>query len=159
MNDIRKLAINGLTVGHQLRVTRQFTEADVERFGDITHDYNPVHYDARFSTVKKFRNRICHGLLVAGMITEIGGQAGWLASGMNFRFKGPVYFGDIIECILTITAVDGDGKASASATYCNQHGQEVLAAELFGILPGKAERSIMEKMVTEGDPTNKLSEK
>lgn len=159
MNDIRNLAIEGLTVGRQLRVTRQFTETDMERFGDVTRDYNPVHYDARFSTAKKFRNRICHGLLVAGMITEIGGQAGWLASGMSFRFKGPVYFGDTIECVLTITEVDAEGKASASATYCNQHGQEVLSAELFGILPGKAERSIMESMVIEGDPTNKLAEK
>lgn len=159
MTQIRKLAIEGLVVGHRLRVSRQFTEADMERFGDVTRDYNPVHYDARFASAKKFRNRICHGLLVAGMITEIGGQVGWLASGMNFRFKGPVYFGDTIECILTITDVDADGKASARATYRNQHDQEVLTAELFGILPGDAERGIMDKMLIEGDPTNKLNAK
>lgn len=159
MTQIRKLAIEGLVVGHRLRVSRQFTEADMERFGDVTRDYNPVHYDARFASAKKFRNRICHGLLVAGMITEIGGQVGWLASGMNFRFKGPVYFGDTIECILTITDVDADGKASARATYRNQHDQEVITAELFGILPGDAERGIMDKMLIEGDPTNKLNAK
>lgn len=159
MSQIRKLAIEGLVVGHQLRLTRQFTETDMDRFGDITRDYNPVHYDARFAAAKNFRNRICHGLLVAGMITEIGGQVGWLASGMNFRFKGPVYFGDTIECILTVTDVDADGKASARASYRNQHGQEVLTAELYGILPGEAERRIMNKMLIEGDPTNKRDEK
>lgn len=159
MSEIRKQAILGLDVGDRLRVTRKFTEVDMRRFGDITRDYNPVHYDARFAAAKEFKKRICHGLLVAGMITEIGGQAGWLASGMNFRFKRPVYFGDIIECILTITEVDAGGEACASATYSNQHGEEVLSADLYGILPGDAERRIMNAMVSEGDPTNKHNEK
>jgi acyl dehydratase len=157
MKTIRQQAINGLSVGQKLSVTRTFTEADMLRFGDISRDYNPVHYDARFAAAKKFNDRICHGLLVAGMLTEIGGQIGWLASGMNFRFKKPVYFGDTIECTLTITAVDTDGKAHASARYCNQSGEEVLAADLYGILPGDVERHLLDTMVREGDPTNKLA--
>lgn len=159
MSEIRKSAIDGLTVGCRLRATRHFTEADMQCFGDVTRDYNPVHYDPRFASAKNFKGRVCHGLLVAGMITEIGGQIGWLASGMNFRFKGPVYFGDTIECTLTIMEIDAAGRACASATYCNQHGEEVLSAELYGILPGQTERRIMQAMVSEGDPTNKLAQK
>ena len=157
MNKIRQQAIEGLTAGQELKVTRTFTKADMLRFGDISRDYNPVHYDARFAATKDFNDCICHGLLVAGMITEIGGQIGWLAAGMNFRFKRPVYFGDTIECTLVITEVDADGKANASATYCNQDGEEVLSADLYGILPGDKERQILQAMVNEGDPTNKLA--
>jgi len=75
-------------------------------FAEISRDYNPVHFDARFASIKGFSNPICHGLLIAGMVTEIGGQIGWLASGMNFRFVKPVYFGDTIECRLTITEIE-----------------------------------------------------
>lgn len=157
MKTIRQQAINGLSVGQKLSATRTFTEADMLRFGDLSRDYNPVHYDARFAAAKNFDDRICHGLLVAGMVTEIGGQIGWLASGMNFRFKRPVYFGDTIECTLTITAVDADGKAHASVRYCNQNGEEVLSADLYGILPGDVERRLLDTMVKEGDPTNKLA--
>jgi 3-hydroxybutyryl-CoA dehydratase len=65
-----------------------------------------VHFDDRFAKVKEFHGRICHGLLVVSILTEIGGQIGWLASGMSFRFKNPVYFGDTIECRFTITELD-----------------------------------------------------
>jgi acyl dehydratase len=157
MHDIRQQTIEGLSVGQKLSVSRTFTETDMRHFGDISRDYNPVHYDKRFAATKQFKDRICHGLLVAGMVTEIGGQIGWLASGMNFRFKKPVYFGDTVDCVLTITDIDGDGKARATAAYYNQNGEEVLSADLFGILPGERERRIMQTMVAEGDPTNKLT--
>ncbi|MGW8302662.1 MAG: MaoC/PaaZ C-terminal domain-containing protein, partial [Desulfobacterales bacterium] len=123
---------------------------------DVTRDYNAVHLDSRFSNAKNFKDRICHGLLVGSMLTEIGGQIGWLASVMNFRFKQPVYFGETITCRFTITEVDERRRARAEAVYLNQDGDIVLEAELKGILPDAAERRILDTMVAEGDPTNKL---
>ena len=123
-------------------------------FADVTRDYNPIHFEKRFTDVKKFRDPICHGLLVGSILTEVGGQIGWLASAMNFRFKRPVYFGDTIECTFTITAIDARNRARAEAIYRNQDGTIVLEADLGGILPGPPEREVLEAMVAEGDPTN-----
>jgi len=75
---------------------------------------------------------------------------------MNFRFKQPVYFGETITCRFTITDIDEHRRASAEAVYLNQDGNIVLEAELEGILPDAAERRILNAMVAEGDPTNKL---
>ena len=155
MADIRRKAIQGITVGDSFTVRRTFTEADMLTFARITRDYNPVHFDDRFAAAKKFNGRICHGLMVAGMLTEIGGQCGWLASGMNFRFKKPVYFGDTIECNLTIIEIDAKGRSRAAAVYKNQHGVVVLEADLEGVLPGVKEREVLAAMVQEGDLTNK----
>ncbi len=47
-----------------------------EYFGDITRDYNPVHYDFRWVEAKGFKGLICHGLIVGSMICEFGGQVG-----------------------------------------------------------------------------------
>ena len=90
-----------------------------------------------------------------GIITEIGGQIGWLATGMDFRFIKPVYFKDTITCRFTITSIDEMGKAVAEATYTNQNGMVVLEASITGILPNARERDILSQMVAEGDPTNK----
>jgi 3-hydroxybutyryl-CoA dehydratase len=156
MPEIREKTIQGLTAGDTFKVIRRFTEQDMKAFADITRDYNPVHFDSRFAGAKKFKRRICHGLLVASILTEIGGQIGWLASIMNFHFKQPVFFGDTITCTFTITAIDEGNRAKAKAVYENQDGMIVLKAELNGILPSEQERHILNAMVAEGDPTNKV---
>jgi len=154
MTKIRQKAIEGLKAGDRFSISREFSERDMTEFADITRDYNPVHFDDRFTEVKGFSSRVCHGLLVASMISEIGGQIGWLASEMNLRFKKPVYFGDSIVCDLIITELDDSGWASARAEYKNQNGTIVVEADLKGIVPGIKERKVMKAMVSEGDPTN-----
>ena len=156
MSNIRTRTIQGLKAGDTFKVTRTFSEEDVSRFADITRDYNPIHFDDRFAGTKKLNGRICHGLLVGSLLTEIGGQIGWLASRMNFRFKGPVFLGDTVTCILTITEIDSENRAQASAQFSNQRGSVVLEAELGGILPGEPEREILKAMISDGDPTIKV---
>ena len=156
MSQIRKKAIQGLAAGDTFVVLRRFTEEDVSAFAHVTRDYNPIHFDKRFVKTKNFNGRICHGLLVGSILTEIGGQIGWLASEMNFRFKRPVYLGDTIECTFTISEVDARNRARAEAIFRNQDGTIVLEADLAGILPGIPEREVLNSMVTEADPTNKV---
>ena len=126
MSEIRKKAIQGLAAGDTFVVSRQFTEDDMLAFADVTRDYNPIHFDKRFADVKNFNGRICHGLLVGSILTEIGGQIGWLASEMNFRFKRPVYFGDKIVCTFTISEIDQRNRARAEVIFRNQDGIVVL---------------------------------
>jgi 3-hydroxybutyryl-CoA dehydratase len=156
-SEIRQRTLAGLKVGDNFTADRTFTEEDVLKFSEITRDYNPVHFDERFSAVKKFNGRICHGLLVASILTEIGGQIGWLASVMNFRFKRPVYLHDKITCTITITQIDPQRRAKAIAVYKNQDDTIVLEADLEGILPGAPELEVLSAMVAEGDPTNLLN--
>ncbi len=159
MSSIRRQTVKGVKPGDSFSLSRAFGKEDVHRFADITRDYNPVHFDIRFARTKGFRGPICHGLLLAGMISEIGGQMGWLATGMNFRFKRPVYFGDRILCSLTITSVDDSGRAEAEAVLKNQSRKIVLEGSLKGILPGAREKKVLAAMMAEGDPTNKIRAK
>lgn len=153
MSYIRQKAIAGLKLGDSFTVSRTFTEQDTKTFADVSRDYNPVHFNERFAELKNFRGRICHGLLVASMLTEIGGEIGWLATGMNFRFRKPVYFGDTIECSLTITELDDRNRAKAEAVFKNQQEEVVIEAHLTGVVPGSPERQVMQLAATEGSPT------
>ena len=130
---------------------------EAESFGDITRDYNPVHYDARWAKAKGFEGLICHGLLVGSMICELGGQVGWLATGMSFKYINPVYFGDTITCTITITKIADSGRAEAEAFFTNEGGDQVCYASLTGLVPLNHEREILRRMLEEGDLTNKLA--
>ncbi len=158
MAGFRERAAEGLQVGDIFRTSRTFTEDDVNLFARISRDYNPVHFDARFAKAKNFSAPICHGLLAASLATEIGGQIGWLASSMDFRFKGPVYVGETITCTWVMTAIDQKGRARASVTTTKEDGVTVIEAEISGIVPGLEERKVLSQMLSEGDPTNKLTD-
>jgi 3-hydroxybutyryl-CoA dehydratase len=156
MASMRMRAVKGIQVGDQFRVVRTFTEQDLFDFAETTRDYNPVHFEDRFVATKNFRGRICHGLLVGSLLTAIGGQLGWLATEMNFKFKKPVYPGDTVTCELTIVKMDARGFGEAEVLFTNSDGTVVIEAEVKGNLPGEPEREVMNQMVEEGDPTNPI---
>ena len=157
MTGFRERAAEGLQTGDTFRTSRTFTEDDVIRFARMSRDFNPVHFDARFAEAKGFPAPICHGLLAASLATEIGGQIGWLASAMNFRFKGPVYVGETITCTWVMARIEPTGRAKASVTMTKEDGATVIEAEISGIVPGIQERKVLNQMLSEGDPTNELT--
>ena len=156
MSESRRRAIRGLKAGDSFEITRTFTHEETAAFGALTRDYNPVHYEPRFAQEKGFSGIVIHGLLTGSMICEVGGQIAWLATGMNFHFRRPVYPGDSVACHLVIAEIDERGRARANATFTNQDGVQVATAELTGYLPTGRSRDILADMVAEGDPTNPI---
>ena len=76
---------------------------------------------------------------------------------MNFKFIKPVYFGDTITCSIVMTKIEESGRAEAEAFFVNDVGDKVCIAHLTGRLPLDHEKDILDRMVMEGDPTNKLT--
>jgi acyl dehydratase len=153
----RQRAANGLQTGDSFTISRCFTEADIQCFAGISHDYNPVHFDTRYAEARNFRATVSHGLLTASLVTEIGGQIGWLAASMTFNFKKPVYAGDTITCHWVITRMDEKCRATAIVTMANDEGVVVLEGETRGVLPDEKGREILRQMLAEGDPTNHIA--
>ncbi|MCP1507688.1 acyl dehydratase [Pseudomonas marginalis] len=154
MKSPRERAAEGLEVGDRFTVVRCFTEDDIRRFAQISRDYNPVHCDTRYAELRGFKAPIAHGLLTASLVTEVGGQIGWLATGMSFEFKRPVYAGDEITCHWLIVDIDERGRAKAEVRILNAEGITVLEAKTTGVLPGTEERQRLKQMLADGDPTN-----
>ena len=159
MTMTRSKASQGLRIGDQFKASRTFTEAEVRSFARLSRDYNPVHFEPRWAQLKRFEGTVCHGLLVGSLVTEIGGQIGWLASAMGFRFRRPVYPGDTVTCRLTIVDLTADHRARAEAVFVNQDGLTVAQATLDGRVPGPEERRLLRIMMDAGDPTNGLDER
>ena len=154
---MRQRAIDGIKVGDVFCFSRTFSRKETDAFGDLTRDYNPVHYHRRWAEAKGFGGLVCHGLLVGAMICEAGGQVGWLATGMTFKFIRPVYVGATITCTLTIEKLEENGRAEAAASFTDASGELVGLATLTGRLPLDPERALLNDLVQEGDRRNKLA--
>ena len=144
---IRSRAAAGLGIGDCFEVQRTFTPDLVRAFGDLSRDFNPIHYDEEFARSRGFTGLISHGLLVGCLMTEIGGQIGWLAGGMDFKFLKPVYLGQTVRCRLTLVEVGPGGRARAEGKFINQGGELVAEVVLTGRLPNAEQRRILARSV------------
>lgn len=142
--NLRQVVIErGLAPGDRGSLTRTFTSDDVLSFARITGDMNPYHCSRRFAEASRFRQPIAHGLLVGGMLTEIGGQWAWLATGMNFNFLAPVFPGDTITLELEVVSQDEHGLTVAEGRWTNQEGVVVITGGLSGYPPTPEQRKLM----------------
>ena len=117
-------------VGMQAEFSHTFTQEETETMAELIGDHNPFHYDGEFIRKTRFKRPIVHGLLVGGMISHFGGDLfpgpGCLAETIDLRFLGPVYFGDTIRAVATITMVDREQNRLAFSMECfNKKGQKV----------------------------------
>ena len=126
-------AFDMIQVAQTFTFRRTFTEGDVALFCGVTGDYNPYHIDEQFIKNSWFGRRIIPGLLTSSMITHIGGMIGFLATEMSFQYIGAVYIGDTITCTVTfVEKNEAKRLLSATASFVNQDGMEILQARFSG---------------------------
>ena len=118
--------------GDTLSWTRTFTEDDIALFAKLSGDQGEHHL------MPNEQGRLmAHGLLTATLPTKIGGDLNLIAREMTFRFHRPVFAGDTIECVVTLTSAEqGDGFLNIVTEWkcTNQHGKEVMTGGGSGII-------------------------
>lgn len=96
-------------VGDQVDIRRTITGEDVEAFGELSQDHNPVHFDDHYAARTIYGRRIAHGLvpaaLISGALTKLMGPGNVMLS-LELDFRKPVFIGDEVECILTLSELD-----------------------------------------------------
>lgn len=92
-------------IGRKHTVQRTFTEKEVDAFGYLSGDLNPLHMDDEFASHSPFGRRVVHGLLTAAVVsrvhTELTGP-GFAYVGQELRFLKPVFIGDTITVEVTV---------------------------------------------------------
>ncbi len=118
--------------GDTLSWSRTFTEEDIALFAKLSGDEGEHHL------VPNEQGRLmAHGLLTATLPTKIGGDLNLIARELTFRFHRPVFAGDTIECVVTLTSAEqGDGfiKVVSEWRCTNQYGKEVMTGGGSGII-------------------------
>ena len=60
-----------LKVGDVLREARVFSSEDVKGYAEVSHDWNPLHFDQESARKAGFEDRLVHGMLVSSMFPRI----------------------------------------------------------------------------------------
>lgn len=94
-----------MDIGRKQTVVRTISTEEVEAFGHLSGDLNPLHMNQEFASHSPFGRRVVHGLLTAAIVshahTELTGP-GFAYVGQELRFLGPVFIGDTITVEVTI---------------------------------------------------------
>jgi 3-hydroxybutyryl-CoA dehydratase len=126
---------SSFTVGEQASLEKNFTQTDVDAFSRISGDVNPVHVNEAYAASTRFGGRIVHGSLVASLISAVLGTKlpgpGSIYVRQSLKFRAPVYPGDSLKVVVTVTTWD-DVKGRVTLHT------EVLKGETV-VLSGEAE--------------------
>jgi 3-hydroxybutyryl-CoA dehydratase len=123
-----------IKVGDSASVTKTITEADIQTFGDLTGDHNPLHFDGEHTRRTRFRRPISHGMLTGSLFSPIIAHQlpgeGAIYLSQSLKFVAPVFAGDTITAELTVTRVREDKQViTLEGVARNQRGEVVITGE------------------------------
>ena len=119
-----------MVVGETASFTKTISESDVYSFAGVTGDMNPVHVNKTFAEQTQFGQRIAHGILSVGFISNVLGTQlpgpGAVYLKQDCRFLKPVFIGDTITATVEVSKKDEDKNRVWFRTYCVNQNQELV---------------------------------
>ena len=122
-----------LAIGMQACSGKTITEADILLFAAVSTDTNPVHLNEEIASKSRFRTRIAHGMLSAGLISAVLGTrlpgTGTIYLAQTLNFRRPVKIGDTVTATVEVIALDEAQKRATLRTVCTVAGKTVIEGE------------------------------
>jgi len=123
-----------IKVGDTASVTKTITQGDIQTFGDLTGDHNPLHFDREHARRTRFGRPIGHGMLTGSLFSPIIAHQlpgeGAIYLSQSLKFVAPVFAGDTITATLTVRDVRPDKQIiTLDGVAKNQKGEVVISGE------------------------------
>lgn len=126
-------------VGQKKTITKLVQKEDVQKFADVSGDWNPLHLDEEYAKNTVFGKCIAHGMLSASYISAVLGTdfpgEGTIYLGQNLKFLSPIYIGEEIEVSVEIKSVDEKNRAVLETNVRCMDGRLAIEGEAFVKLP------------------------
>jgi 3-hydroxybutyryl-CoA dehydratase len=124
-------AFEAFAVGDTAMFTKTISEADVDRFAEISGDTYPLHLDAEYAKTTRFGRRIAHGILSASLLSTVNaslmGTPGGVYVEQSLKFRRPVFIGDTLTAKTEVTSIDRvKRRLYCATTVSNQAGKLVI---------------------------------
>jgi len=98
----------------------RFSQAEVDRFAEVTGDRNPLHSDPAFAANTVFKRPIMHGFLGASVFSRLLGMhfpgAGTIYLSQELQFKKPMFVDTDYEAELTVLELRTDRHLATIST-------------------------------------------
>ena len=129
----------GMAAGFEKTVTQD----DVDRFGEISGDLNPAHFDEEFARGTRLKERVAHGMLTASLVSAVLGTKlpgpGCLFVSQSANFRAPVRAGDTVSVEATIVRLDDKRQFAEFKTRCAVGATTVLEGSALVWVPSEKE--------------------
>lgn len=133
--------IDELKPGMSESFGKTVTERDIELFGEVSGDMNPVHFDEEFARKTVFRGRIAHGVLCLSYISTVLGMKmpgpGTIFMSATSRFKAPVRIGDTVVTVCTVREVTPEKRRALFDCVCKVGDTVVVEGEALVMAPAR----------------------
>ena len=143
-------SINELNVGDAYRLDYSVSEADVQKFGEISGDFNPAHFNEDYAKGTVFKTRIAHGMISVAKFSGIFGMdmpgLGAIWGSQNVKFLAPVQLNEPYTAVAVVKE-KGDKNVVFSCWVEDKDGKRVLEGE--GVLYPIPQK-VKDKMVADG---------
>ena len=131
MNAFTLLSFDDVDIGRKHSIQRIMTAADVDAFGHLSGDLNPLHMNEEFAARTPFKRRVVHGLLTGALVstthTQLTGP-GFAYVGQELKFLGPVFIGDTLKVEVTVVGKkDAKRILILDTVVSKQNGDKVMA--------------------------------
>jgi acyl dehydratase len=124
----------GLRPGMNASVTRTFATADLDEYGDLSGDRNPIFRDDLEARARGFKRRIVPWPLLAGMFSDLlgtrlpGRGTGWMKQ--QLRYPSAAHPGEALTATVTITRLRAAKElVNLSTRVCAADGRLVCDGE------------------------------
>ncbi|MFM2225683.1 MAG: hypothetical protein RJA07_1885 [Bacteroidota bacterium] len=128
------MEVSKFNIGDTFSFQKKILKTDVELYGKVTGDYNPIHFDEEYAKTTRFKKNIVHGMFILGLISNAIGNhlpgIGSIYAAQQIKFTLPVFIDDTITVMITIKEIEIDKfKFILSTTCTNQNNEIVLDGE------------------------------
>ena len=128
---VREVKFADIAIGDTASFSKTITEHDVNAFAGLSGNFNPVHVDEAFARNTRFKGRIAHGLLAAGLISTVIGTvlpgANAIYMAQELVFKSPVMLGDTLTALVEVVEkIEAKKRIIFKTSVTNQNGVVVI---------------------------------
>jgi 3-hydroxybutyryl-CoA dehydratase len=105
------------------------TENLVKKFGELSGDKNPIHFDESFAKRGPFKKRVAHGTIILAKISSILTKKigdGNILIEERVKFLKPIYIGETVEIIIESLKRKGDGLIEVFIIVKNSKNNKVM---------------------------------
>jgi acyl dehydratase len=125
-----------LTVGQKASRSLTLTAEHVEKYAEITGDYNPLHFDEAFAAGTKFGKLVVQGGLTTGILNALVAMdmpgPGTVFLSHDFKFTAPVFIGDTITGEAEVLSVHASKPVTQlKIAITRQTGETVIEGEAW----------------------------
>jgi 3-hydroxybutyryl-CoA dehydratase len=133
--------IEDLSPGQSASYSRSITEADIQQFGAVSGDLNPLHFDEDYAKTTVFKGRIAHGMLSVSFLSTVLGTElpgpGAIFLSANVRFKAPVRIGDTVVATCTVREINLQRNRVILDCVCKVRDTIVVEGEVMVMVPSR----------------------